>query len=209
MARTEQEQIEAFSNWWKSNGVSVTAAIIISLASYFGWVFWQKHQHTQATEASALFQQILDQRDNKTATNTAEIADQLKNNYASTFYGQAVRLLLAEEAVKNGNLEQAEKELTTLVEQKPDDVLVFTARLRLARVLFAQGKYDAALVQLSGDVAEAYKALFAELQGDVLVAHAQPEKAKAAYTLALNSLPEGGREQKATIEMKLNGITTK
>jgi predicted negative regulator of RcsB-dependent stress response len=213
VARTEQEQIEAFSNWWKSNGTLVVAAVIISLSAYFGWSAWQKHQQTQSAEASILFQQILERREGKAVASdekpTSELADQLKNNYAKTYYGQAVRLLLAEEAVKNGKLESAEQELTALVAQKPDRVLAYMARLRLGRVLFAQGKYDEALTQLSKEVPDAYKTLFAELQGDVLVAQAQPDKAREAYMLALNSLPEGNTSQKGTIEMKMNGIAAK
>ena len=208
--QTEKDQIEAFNNWWKENGTFVIVAVIIFLASYFGWSTWQKHQQTQAAEASALFQQILDKTKGKAGDNSgatvASLAEQLKNNYPDTYYGQAVHLLLAEDAVKSGNLDLAEKELTALVQKKPADVLAFAARLRLARVLFAEGKNDAALAQLTGKVSDAYASLFAELQGDVLVAQNQPDAAKDAYVRALNALSEGSDDQKKILEMKMNNL---
>lgn len=203
--RTEQEQIEAFTQWWNANGTFIIAAVVVALSAYFGWTAWQKHQQTQAVESSAIFQKILD---GKADANVAELVGQLKKDYPNTYYGQAVHLLLAEEAVRKGQLDLAEQELTTLLDKKPDAVLAFTARLRLARVLFAEGKYDPALAQLGGDVSEAYTSLYAELKGDILAAQAQTGRAAEAYSAAIRSLPEGHGDQKRTLEMKLNNLAT-
>ena len=200
--RTEQEQIEAFGQWWKANGTFISVAVVVALSAYFGWTAWQKYQQTQATESSAIFQKIIE------GDKDAALIEQLKKDYPNTYYGQAVHLLQAEEAVTKGNLELAEQELTTLLDKKPDEVLAYTARLRLARVLFAEGKYDAALTHLTGDVSEAYTSLYAELKGDILAAQAQTERAAESYTAAIRSLPEGHGDQKSTIEMKLNNLGT-
>ena len=208
--RTEQEQIELFATWWKENGTFLVVGVIVLLLSYFGWTTWQSQQQAQAAKASAIFQQIIDQQNGKASDKPAasikELADQLKKDYTNTYYGQALHLLLAEDAVKNGDLVSAENELTALVAQKPKDTLAFTARLRLGRVLYAEGKYDAAIIQLAPDVPAAYRSLFAELRGDVLVAQKQVVRARESYTEALSALPKDSSEQKETLEMKLNSL---
>jgi len=210
MALTEKEQIEIFSHWWKENGLSVVATVAVFLAVYFGWTTWQTHQQTQVAKASEIFQQMIDLQSGKidglSTVNMTALADQLKKDYANTYYGQAVHLLLAEDAVKNGKLELAEKELTTLVEQKPKEILLFTARLRLGRVLYAEGKYDAALIALNGSTPEAYKSLFAELRGDAQSAKGDADLARASYAEALSALDKGSESQQQAIEMKLNHL---
>jgi predicted negative regulator of RcsB-dependent stress response len=211
MALSEQEQIEIFSGWWKENGTAVVVTVALSLALYGGWTGWRSHQQAQAEKASALFQQILDLRNGKTTDASsgsklpaiAELADQLKKDYSQTYYGQAVHLLLADEAVKKQDLAQAEQELTTLVDEKPREPLAVTAHLRLARVLYAEAKFEAALAQLDGSVPDAYKSLYAELRGDIFSAQGQDGKARDAYNDALSSLAKENESQRQTLEMKL------
>jgi len=207
---TERDQIELFNKWWKENGVPVVAAVVVSLGAYFGWTTWQAHQQAQIAKASAIFQQILDMKDGKinnpSAPGLTELADQLKKDFANTYYGQAVRLLTAEDAVTKGDLPSAEKELLALVDQKPTEALLLTARLRLGRVLYAEGKLDEALVQLNGAVPEAYKSLFADLRGDIFSAKGDYQRSTDSYHEAMIALPKGSQDQQQTIEMKISNL---
>jgi len=137
----------------------------------------------------------------------SELAEHLKKDYAATYYGQAVHLLLAEDAVKKNDLATAEQELTALVDAKAHEPLAVTAHLRLARVLYAEAKYEAALAQLDGKVADGYKSLFGELRGDILAAQGQDDKARLAYSDALASLQKDNEGMRANLEMKLNHVS--
>ncbi|MEW8396328.1 MAG: tetratricopeptide repeat protein, partial [Candidatus Thiodiazotropha sp.] len=35
--QTEEEQVEAIKRWWKENGTSVIAGLVIGLGGIFGW----------------------------------------------------------------------------------------------------------------------------------------------------------------------------
>ena len=57
--KTEEEQIEAFKSWWKKNGVMLVAAIAVAVGGYFGWQAWKTSQANYTSEASALYQNLV------------------------------------------------------------------------------------------------------------------------------------------------------
>jgi predicted negative regulator of RcsB-dependent stress response len=67
------------------------------------------------------------------------------------------------------------------------DELKQLAQLRLARLLIAQNKYDAAYGLLSAEHPVAFDALYEELKGDVFVARGEREQARIAYDKAIIS----------------------
>lgn len=212
MALSEKEQIELFSSWWKENGMAVVVTVVVTVAAYFGWNAWKKHEQTQAEKASALYQELLDAKQQEGGIQAhLEKAKQLKNDYPGTFYGAAVGLLLAEQAVKDGQLDNAAQHLKDTVAAKPEESLLLTARLRLARVLYAQGLYDEAAKQLEGEVPAAFEALYAELRGDVQLAQGKMADARSSYQAALKAMM--GEDEKApksmdtqVLEMKISSI---
>lgn len=217
MALSEREQLELFANWWKENGTALAVTIVVSVAAYFGWTAWKNHAQTQAEKASAIYQELLDAMDKEGNIQAhLEKANTLKNEYASTFYGPAARLLLAEQAMKDGQLAVAAEELKAVVAARPDEVVLITARLRLARVLYAQEQYEEALKQLEGSVPEAYTSLYAELRGDIQLAQGKPAEARASWQSALDALEgdtkEGDKKFRSqgpgvqTLEMKINSV---
>jgi predicted negative regulator of RcsB-dependent stress response len=58
--KTEEEQIEAITRWWKEKGLSTVFQVIAVAALYFGWQGWQNHQQQNAEAASVVYQQLLD-----------------------------------------------------------------------------------------------------------------------------------------------------
>ena len=87
--RTEEEQVEALRNWWKENGRSIIAAIIIALSASFAWQAWQSSQEDQQENASALYQAMLraiDGGDGSVEVQTGiDTAEQLKQNFEIHF----------------------------------------------------------------------------------------------------------------------------
>jgi predicted negative regulator of RcsB-dependent stress response len=57
---TDEEQVEALKNWWKDNGTSLLAGVVVVLAVMFGFRKWQDSQSVTMGEASDLYQQIAD-----------------------------------------------------------------------------------------------------------------------------------------------------
>lgn len=204
MPRTEQEQIEIFTHWWKGQGLKTLAVVGVALAAYVGWTQWQAHQHRNAEAASALYQELLESAQPSGATDQKDtLLKQLREEYPDTFYGQAALLFLAQAAVEKGELEAAATHLDTLIKQNPSDDLAYTARYRSAKVLHSLGREDEALARLQKPVA-GFKVMFAELQGDIYVAKQQLDKARSAYEEALAAVEAEKSNQKDVLEMKLS-----
>lgn len=202
--RTEQEQLEAFRQWWKNSGWQTLGAITLALLAYAGWAYWQHHQHNRAEAASALYQDVL--KNPATTTAHSDALAKLRADYGDTFYGQSALLFLAQDAVGRSDLEAAEKLLDELIRLNPSDDLAYTARLRSARVLYSLGKHDAALARLEGEIPPGFNSLFAELRGDIYAAKNQPDEARKAYEEALAADAENERGNKDMLEMKLSQV---
>ncbi len=57
--RTEEEQVQALGRWWKENGRSIVAAVVIALSAGFGWQAWQANEVRQQEQASDIYQALL------------------------------------------------------------------------------------------------------------------------------------------------------
>lgn len=210
---TEEEQIEAFKRWWKENGKSSLATVAICLVGFFGFKGWQDQRQQQAADASTQYQNLLDAIAGDAAGGlTAErkatathLGQTLRDEHGSSVYASQAGLIMARLAVEEGRLDDAAAQLQWVVDHADDQGLVTIARLRLAQVMFAQDKNDAALALLEQADAGIFTAAYAELRGDILAAD-RPEEARTAYRLAISHLTaeESGHQQ--LLEMKLNHL---
>lgn len=193
--RTEEEQVEAIKNWWKSNGRSLLVGIAVALAIVFGWKGWEQRQEAQAVHASVEYQNLLDavltlrsKPDDKGEFSTAKhLASTLKSDFADSGYASMAALLMARVSVDRGDYDAALKELDWVQKSGKDADLKQIALLRSARVKLAQGDAKAAQALLQGAKPGAYGAEYDELRGDVLAALGQKKDARAAYDKALKS----------------------
>lgn len=219
---SDDEQLEALKRWWKDNGNSLLLGIAVVLAVYFGVGSYQDMRSTDAGRASDLYQQISDLA--VTNMNGAIPVDafaaatrvhaQLKAEHADSIYTRYAALLMARFQVERNDLEQAAAELQWILDnpslgfmQEPDPELFDIARLRLARVRFAQDDGAAALALLqSGPVPEEFIPGYAELEGDILLARGESEAAQAAYRKALTALNASGTGNPAILALKLQDL---
>lgn len=201
--RTEQEQLEIFTRWWKENGHWTLIAIILGLVVYISWTQWQNHQHQRAEDASVLYDDLLSFAE-AGSPETLGLASRLRTEYADTFYGQAALLFLAESSVKQNDLAAAETYLDELIKKNTGDDLAYTAKLRSAKVLHALGKDEEALLRLQEPVPAGFKLLFAELRGDIFVAQSQHDKARTAYQEAIIAGEKDSTGRNEILEMKLS-----
>jgi predicted negative regulator of RcsB-dependent stress response len=212
--RTEEEQVEALRRWWDENGRSTIAAIVIALSAAYGWQTWQSWNETKANNASDLYQAMINQVATQEVTpaqraQAAELAQRLSAEYGDITYAQFAALQLAQFAVHEDNLAEAEQQLRwALTAAGAGSDTAAVAQLRLARVLAAQGEQEQALAMLQADVASAYQASDAIARGDGLVSRGRHDEAREAYTTArAQALAGGGQINLATLEQKLQALS--
>ncbi len=188
--QTEDEQVEALKKWWNENGKSTLMTIAIAVAGVFGYQGWQTQQQAEVDAASAVYQNLLVAAGGQNGAATAEqtatanhLADTLKSDFPGSTYARFAALYKAKLAVSAEDLAGAEAELRWVLASGPSAEINVQTKLRLARVLSAQGKYDEAMNQLQGD-SGAYASAYEEVRGDIYVAQGNSADAALAYQKA-------------------------
>jgi predicted negative regulator of RcsB-dependent stress response len=215
---TDEEQVEALKNWWKDNGTSLLAGVLVVVAVSFGIRKWQDSQSVNAGEASDLYEQI----GSMSVANLGKaISDdellaaqnvytQLKEQHASSVYTRFAALAMAKFHAEKGELDQAAAELQWVLDhqsigllKKADPELFLVAKQRLARIRLAQGDAKAALALVRGVDAGSFVNTFSETEGDALLQLGDKEGAKAAYQKALAA---SGDTNPAVLKLKLQDL---
>lgn len=207
---SDEEQLQVLKNWWKENGTSLLAIIVIAAGSYFGWQWWNNYQRDYAEGAAAVYEEMLttlqvtqDEPLSDEKRSTAEfLISQLQNDYNKTQYAVNASLYGAKLAVENNQLDKAAENLNWIIDQR-DDESDTLARLRLARVLFAQEKYTEALALVDYAGNDQFTPLFADIKGDLLVATGDNAAAISAYQQAFESADEQSNNFRRIVEVKL------
>jgi predicted negative regulator of RcsB-dependent stress response len=165
--------------------------------------FEQRNQHIEnaSAEYEAMIQDLNQDKQNEAADRGAAILGQ----YSDTTYGELAALAMAKIKVDENDLVAAKSHLQWALDHAKQDEIKRIARLRLARVLHAEGKEDEALQLLNVAAADKFAAAYDELKGDIYVAKGDVAKARTHYDLALQSLEPTSRARRY-IEMKLDDL---
>ncbi|MAZ86484.1 MAG: hypothetical protein CL693_02475 [Cellvibrionaceae bacterium] len=213
---TEEEQVEALKRWWAENGTSAIVGVVLAVSGYLGWGFWQDKQQADAETASASYQTLMEAvvaepgqllSEEKTAT-ANHLADELKAQHASSLYASQAALFKAKLAVEAGDLALAAAELNWIIERNVEPALTLLTRARLARVQLDLEQYDQALSTVADPNSGSFKAMFAEIRGDVFLAQEKTSEARAAYQLALDNLITEQMNRRPLLEIKINDLQT-
>ena len=139
-----------------------------------------------------------------------KLAGELTGEYADTPYADQATLVLARLDVDSGDFASAERRLTGIADGSKDPDLRIVARLRLARVQLAQGRYDDALASLDAVATPAVDARVLELRGDVrraqgnqAAALAEWRKAKAAAEADADT---GAQVDRELLQLKIDEL---
>ena len=213
--RTEEEQVEAIKKWWRENGTSILLALVLGLGGYFGWNFWQDKQQNHIENASALYNQLVQlvvvnqgvEPTDAAKDSMKTLANELKNTYANTTYGDFGSLFVARFAADEGNYAAAEQELKQLAAQSKKDPVKFTAQARLAQVYIQQDKLAEALVLVEKAPNEAFAVQFAEAKGDALYRQGNVQQAISAYQEAQSAALKQGVDTQ-TLQRKIDSLAT-
>lgn len=183
---TDDEKVEAIKKWWKSNGLSVAAGVVIGLGAVFGWRGWIAYRDSVGGEASAIFEQLLVNADAERADSVTKQSEQLEASYASTPYAALAALMDAKLQYESGDTAAATKALEGVISRAPDPALARLAALRLARIQVSEGELDAAESTVKAhDDGSAFVGDFAAVLGDIAAARGDPIKAREQYERAI------------------------
>jgi predicted negative regulator of RcsB-dependent stress response len=174
---SEREQAEQLRQWVRENWIWMFAGIVLVLGGFFGYRWWESRVATRSLEAGQRFSAMLDAIGSGKKDEGIRIAGEVTGQYADTPYADQAELVLARLDVDAGNLTGAESRLAKIAAASKDPELRVVARLRVARVQLAQGRYDEALATLDAVAAPAADPRVLDLRGDVKLA--QGEKAAA------------------------------
>ncbi len=178
---SEREQAEQLKLWLRDNWLWLVAGVALGLGGLYGYRWWGEYRTTRSLAAEQRLSAMLDALTRNQREEGQKLAAEITTKYADTPYADQATLVLARLDVESGDLGRAAERLAQVMKDSRDPELALVARLRLARVQLAQGRYDAALATLDGVEAPEVAARVAELRGDVLLARQEPAAALAAY----------------------------
>ena len=167
---SEREQADQLRRWLSENWIWLVAGVALTLAGYYGYRWWESRQATRAVAAGERFTAMLEAVGAGRNEDGVKIAGELTSEYGDTPYAEQATLVLARMDVDGGDFAAAEAKLARVADGSKDPDLRTVARIRLARVQLAQGRYDDALATLDKVVAPSVEARVLELKGDVKLA---------------------------------------
>jgi predicted negative regulator of RcsB-dependent stress response len=187
---SDQEQKQMLKDWWKEYGSAVILAVLVFFAGNFGLRYWHKHKIQQESQASIAYTQMLNSVHQNKVNEMQLYASKLQKDYARSPYASFATLALAKNYVQNNKLSQAAESLQWVIDHAKSKSLQQIARLRLARILLAEGKAQNALDTIEKIVDEGYASAIYELRGDILLQMGDKEKAAQSYQMAKDALKD-------------------
>jgi predicted negative regulator of RcsB-dependent stress response len=189
----EQEKIDSLKSWWQQNGNRVVWALLLVLIIVAARLGWPWYQTRQAAEASLLFDALQQAVSAENAPQQVRsIAGELTEKYSGTIYAPLAMLTAAKVSFEANDTQAARSQLSWVIEHDKAEFRDI-ARLRLATILLDEKSYDEALQELAHSPGEAWRAAYAELKGDILVAQEKTAEARTAYQEALTALEEDAK----------------
>ena len=180
---TEEQQVEAIKQFWKENGTSIILGAVIGLGGLWGWRYYNEQQIQTQETASIQYEQTVEsltQNEQGFSSALAFLNENKDNNYAVLLAFQ-----LAQEAVSRDDLSEAARQLQFVVDSADVPAIVALANIRLARIQIQQESYQQAMASLEAVGQDSFKAQVEELKGDIHAAQGNLDKARAAYSAAL------------------------
>ena len=200
--QTEEQQITMLKEFWKKNKMVIFLFTIVLCTSLFGNHVWRNYVAQRNEKASNIYQDILIAMQGVDIPKVKEKGELLLKDYKKTPYAALSAMILAKVAIDEQDMVGAIDKLRMVIASSNKTSLLYIAKIKLARLLYAKGEYQAALQEL-GEAPNDYKIMYEELKGDIYLSLNELTKAREAYKNAMlyangNPIP--------WVEMKLNSI---
>lgn len=180
----DQDRADIVINFLKKYAVWIILALALISAGFGIHTYMQQRIASQNQNASIAYQAILNSiQNNASADEITASANTLIQDYPSSVYASFSRLMLANIAVQQNNLNNAESILKQVLKQNQNNSLSPIIKLRLARVLISANK-PADAIRLLENPPKGFASSFALLTGDAELLQHNQAGAKATYLAA-------------------------
>ncbi len=209
----------------KQYGSYIVTAILLALAAYFGWTYWQNNHARVDTVAADHYADIqrLNEEVSLASQNPdleteaqASLAesrkqldkdiDALVSTHGNSVYAWQALMIKARQQVDNDDFKGAgETFKKALAIDLGDAGLQAITRLRYAKTLLAAGDADAALAEANNDMPSSFEASQQELLGDIYLAQDNKDAAVKSYNNAWELL-RNRQETRAVLALKMESL---
>ena len=209
----------------KQYGSYIVTAILIALAAYFGWTYWQNNHarvDTVAADHYADIQRLNEEvslasqnpdleaeaKESLTQSRTQlnNDIDALVNKHGDSVYAWQALMIKARQQVDSNEFTEASETLKKALTINLDDAgLEAITRLRYATTLLAAGNADAALTEASNDMPSSFEPSQQELLGDIYLAKGNKDSAIKSYNNAWELL-RNRQETRAVLALKMESL---
>lgn len=201
----EQEQWERAKAVIGELWIYIVGGIAIGGAGLWGWGWNKDRIEKRSVEASARYEEAIQAFSRNDKMRGMQLVDELNRDYQATPYAALATLIAARTQVEANELDKAAAGLKSVMDTATDTELRTIARLRLARVQSAQGKYDDALATLKVDDPGEFAPRIADTRGDVLLAKGDREGALREY-LAARTGGDKGQVDRDLLDLKIRDL---
>ncbi len=209
----------------KKYGGNIITVILLALAGYFGWTYWQNNHARVDTVAADQYADIqrlneeislASQNPDLESEALAALADSrvqlnkdidaLVSTHGSSIYAWQALMIKARQQVDSDDFTGASESLKkALAIDLGDAGLNAITRLRYAETLLSAGDIDAAMTEANNDLPSSFEASQQELLGDIYVAKNDNDAAIKAYSNAWELLRER-QETRAVLALKMESL---
>lgn len=196
---TEEQQVEAIKRFWKENGVSLVIGALLGLGGLLGWRYYNDSQIEAKEQASFAYEKASEEL-MKGEAGFGQ-AKSFIDSHSDTGYAMLMALEMTQQAIDRKDLVEAAKQLEFVASNAKLSAVKSIAQLRLARIQIEQGEFELALANADKVSDQAFAGQSQEIKGDVYLAQQLFDKARAAYSAALES---NARDQ--VLKMKLDNL---
>ncbi len=202
---SDEEKGEDIKRWWRENGRSVILGCVLGGAVIFGGRYWVSYKQTLTENASLTYQQVTQAIQQQQGAAADKLTQKLFSDFSNTPYAIFAALDMASQAVKNDDKEAAKLYLKWVTDHASLSGHLEIARLRQAKILVDEAKYEQALELTMQSKSASFSSLFAELRGDIFLAMEKKPEARTAYQTAMVDL-ETGEPRLAILQIKLDDL---
>ena len=204
----EQEQLATLKAWWAENGNLVMTSVSVVLIALAAWQGWNYYQRNQAAQASALYDVVQRAAQAADLKQVREGTGAILEQYPRTAYAAMAALVSAKAHFQGGDLKTAHVQLAWVAENAKDEALQDIARLRLASVMLDEKTYDDALKTLDAKHGVVFDPLYLSARGDILVAQGKKDEARSAFKAALDKVEPKDVALRGSLDLRLDALGT-
>ncbi|QRO13674.1 tetratricopeptide repeat protein [Moraxella osloensis] len=227
LVNDEQQSLGAL----KQYGGYIVSAIMLVLAGYFGWSYWQKHGGNIDTAAANDFAKIQSDQNNietlttqaatdpkaqaqlaTAQTNLSKDLSEFVAKHDNSVYTWQALMLQAKQQTDNNDLKAAAATLQKASQLTlNDDGLKAIAILRQAQVLLSDNQADAAQKRLQSPLPAAFEASKLEILGDIANQRGDKKAAATHYQKAWQLIEQRNQnnpnpQDRALLRIKMESL---